>query len=743
MNTDFKVLMTLMELNIGGAETHVLELCKALKKRGVDVYVASNGGVYVKELIESGVKHFTVPLHNKQIGHIFSAYNALEKIIYDNNIKLVHAHARIPAFICGLLQKKLGFRLVTTVHWDFNASFPWNFLSRWGEGSLAVSEDLKRYLIDIYHIPEKQILLTINGIDTDKFSPGEEDTDLIRELNLNPNGPHVVHVCRMDRKANRTVYKLMDAIEIARQKYPDIELIIVGGGNDEENVFKQARHRNELAGSEYIKPVGGRIDITRFLRIGTIFVGISRAALEAMSVNMPVILAGDQGYIGLFNENMLDIGINTNFTCRGCPDTEVRTLAEDIIELLSRSDDERAVLGAYGREVVIEYYSVDRMSRDALQIYEMVRYPKKPIDAVISGYYGFNNNGDDAVLKSVIDGLKGAQPDLKITVLSMRPKETRASYGVDSINRYNFFSVRRVLKRTKMLITGGGSLIQDVTSTQSLIYYLWLINRANRFGALNMLYANGIGPVRLKANIARVKNSLNHVEMITLRDELSEQTLRHFGVTEPHIYVTADAAFSLNSVNEDEVKVLLTELGLTGKRFFGVAVRKWKYNMQGFEEEIAKFADYITQTYQYTALFIPMRPVEDSEISKRIMGFMKQPSIFLGERYTSDQLRGVVALSEFVLGMRLHTLIFAAKSGTPVIGLVYDSKIKVMMDALNQHYYRLVEDFRWEDLKSYADKIMANREQAIEEILTAGRRERAKAMLNTGYCLELLERGAF
>jgi len=138
-----------------------------------------------------------------------------------------------------------------------------------------------------------------------------------------------------------------------------------------------------------------------------------------------------------------------------------------------------------------------------------------------------------------------------------------------------------------------------------------------------------------------------------------------------------------------------------------------------------------------------MRPVEDSELSKRIMGFMKYPAIFLGEHYTSEQVRGAVAKSEFVLSMRLHTLIYAAKSGTPVIGLVYDSKIKVMMDALNQHFYRLVEDFRWEDLKYFADKIMADREQIIEEILAAGQREREKAFLNTGYCLELLDRGAF
>jgi polysaccharide pyruvyl transferase WcaK-like protein len=165
--------------------------------------------------------------------------------------------------------------------------------------------------------------------------------------------------------------------------------------------------------------------------------------------------------------------------------------------------------------------------------------------------------------------------------------------------------------------------------------------------------------------------------------------------------------------------------------------------MPEFEVEVAKFADYVSKEYGLSILFIPMRPVEDTEISKRVMGHMKCESIFFGEPHTSDQLRGVVAKSEFVLGMRLHTLIYAAMSGTPVIGLVYDSKIKVAMDRLNQHFYRLVEDFRWEDLKVYADKILTNREKIIEEILEARMREREKALLNTKYCLELLDRGVF
>ncbi|MDR0999874.1 MAG: polysaccharide pyruvyl transferase CsaB [Clostridiales bacterium] len=750
---NFKILMALMGLNIGGAETHVLELCKALKKSGVDVFVASNGGVYERELIEAGIHHILVPLHNKRVSNIIRSYFILKRTIRDNNIKLVHAHARIPAFICELLRRTLHFRFVTTVHWDFNASFPWNFLSHWGEGSLAVSEDLRKYLIDIYHVPAEKILLTINGIDTEKFSPldpsqsinddapSPEERASENPFGIPANARVIVHVCRMDRKNNRVTYKLMEAVKALLPEFPNLVLLIVGGGDDSNNIARTVRRCNEE--KSFVIFAGPRADISRCLRLGTIFVGISRAALEAMACELPVVLAGAPGYIGLFEAQKLQLGINTNFTCRGCPETDTRELTDDIRKLLNMDAEGRETIGRYNRSVVIEYYSVDRMCRDALKLYETVRGFDRPIDAVISGYYGFNNNGDDTMLKAIIDGLKAERPNVAITVLSMRPRQTADQHNVCAVNRYNIIALTRAIANAKILITGGGNLIQDVTSTQSLLYYLWLIAFAHSKGTRTMLYANGIGPVKKQRNIDRLAPILNNVDLITLRDEFSEQTLNHFGVNAPRAIITADAAFSLGDVEQTHIDAVLGRIELFGKKFFSVSVRKWRYNMLGFEEEIARFCDYVGERYGFTALFIPMRPSDDTEISRRIMGLMKQPSVFFGEKYTTDEIWGAIGMSEFMLGMRLHTLIYAATTGTPLIGLVYDSKVKAMMETLHQHFYKLVEDFHWQALAIYADNIMNNKEKIAGEIKKAGRRQAERAKLNTALCLELMERKAF
>ena len=101
----YKVLMTLMGLDIGGAETHVVELSKELKKQGYDIIVASNGGVYEQELAEAGIRHYKVPMNQRNVMKMLKSYMLLKKIIRKEKPDIVHSHARIPGFICGMLKR--------------------------------------------------------------------------------------------------------------------------------------------------------------------------------------------------------------------------------------------------------------------------------------------------------------------------------------------------------------------------------------------------------------------------------------------------------------------------------------------------------------------------------------------------------------------------------------------------------------------------------------------------------------
>ena len=123
--------MTTMQMGFGGAETHIYELVRALIKNGHTVTVASAGGEYAKMLEKCGVRHVTLPLASKNPLSVVKAYFGLKKLIEAEKFDLVHAHARIPAFVCGLLQKKLKFRFVTTAHWVFKVTPLWKSISNW------------------------------------------------------------------------------------------------------------------------------------------------------------------------------------------------------------------------------------------------------------------------------------------------------------------------------------------------------------------------------------------------------------------------------------------------------------------------------------------------------------------------------------------------------------------------------------------------------------------------------------
>ena len=147
-----KILMSLMQLDIGGAETHVVELAKELKRRGHEIIITSNGGAYVSELENFGIRHFTVPLQNKNPKNVLCAFKLLKKIIKEEKPDVVHSHARIPSFIIGKLWKKMKFPFVTTAHWVFTTKYGLKYITDWGEKTLAVSDDIKTYLIDMFFL---------------------------------------------------------------------------------------------------------------------------------------------------------------------------------------------------------------------------------------------------------------------------------------------------------------------------------------------------------------------------------------------------------------------------------------------------------------------------------------------------------------------------------------------------------------------------------------------------------------
>lgn len=700
-----------MWMVIGGAETHVVELARELAARGHDVTVASNGGVYVAELTSAGVKHFTVPLHSKSPLSMIRSYGLLKRLIKTEKFDIVHAHSRIPAFICGSLAKSMGFRFVTSTHAVFKVNPLLARLSDWGDHTFAVSCDIKQYLIDNYNTPADNITLTINGIDTERFSGGRDTSGVMEELGLSKDAFRVVYVSRIDNETAMPGFLLCDCAEKLAEAVPGVEIVIVGGGTAFDALSKRAEAVNASLGYNAVRLIGPRTDVADIVSCASVFIGVSRAALEAMSLEIPVVLAGQQGYIGVLNEEMMPLAKLTNFTCRGerMPDAEL--ICNDILTVYRMDASGRESLGKLGRRQILENYSVSVMADDHIAVYRKLtpyRKYKRP-NIIISGYYGFRNIGDDSLLSSMIDGIKREIPDARITVLSKHPRRLSNLTGVRTVNRFNIPMVAREMRHAKLLISGGGSLLQDGTSKKSFYYYVFIMRMAKRYGLKVMLYANGLGPLGADSTRRAAASAVSSADYVSFREEASFELARELGV-KGEIKVTADPAFLLEPTHALWQRHIKKREGV-GDKYFIVSIKDGN-NFDGAStgsDTVAVLAGdirRIAEKYSLEPLFVPMYPDRDTEITCDLAEKVGKGRVL--RNLTASELCGLLANAEFSVGTRLHMLIFSASVGIPMIGISYDPKIDAFLHYVGEGGALDIRKLKTGQLEAAAEAVLSD-----------------------------------
>lgn len=365
MKRSLTVLMGLMKIDIGGAETHVVVLARHLTELGYRVIVASQGGCFEEELADYGVKHYRVPMHNTKFTSILKSYAVLHRIVKTEEVDIIHAHARIPAFVAALIRSKSA-RFITTAHSNFQGL---RFLSQWGEMTIAVSEDIRRHLIAYFRVPPEKIVVIPNGIDTELFSPAAGTGDLRKE-----DGTTLVTlVSRLDGELAAVAIELIAAFERVYEQYPSLRLNIIGDGDGSAAVRARAAELNTRVKKSVVTMLGARTDVNKLLAGSDLVAGVSRAALEGMACGTPVLLAGSQGFGGLLNEENIDRFRQDNFTARsGGSKASADNLAAALIEFLKQDEARRRYTGEFLRGVVLEEYDSLSMAKKVARVYEDV-----------------------------------------------------------------------------------------------------------------------------------------------------------------------------------------------------------------------------------------------------------------------------------------------------------------------------------------------------------------------------------
>ena len=320
---------------------------------------------------------------------------------------------------------------------------------------------------------------------------------------------------------------------------------------------------------------------------------------------------------------------------------------------------------------------------------------------VISGYYGFNNIGDESILTAIISNIRDSIDDIDITVLSKDPELTYKKHHVDAINRKDILEIIREIRKCDLLISGGGSLLQDVTSSRSILYYLVIMMIGIMFRKKVMIYSQGIGPINKPFNKIFTKYVLNKVDFITLRDEKSQRVLQDINVDNKNINVTADPVIGLKRGNVDLGYEILKKSGLENneKPLVGFAIRGRDENEE-LVNIIANVSDEIIDGLGVNVVFIPFHHGEDIEIIDEIQKKMKNKAVCLKGKYDINEMLSIIGNLDLLIGVRLHSLIFGAVMNIPMIAISYDPKINNFMDYLDETVFSNIEDLESDKLLS-------------------------------------------
>lgn len=306
----------------------------------------------------------------------------------------------------------------------------------------------------------------------------------------------------------------------------------------------------------------------------------------------------------------------------------------------------------------------------------------KPLKIVLSGYFGFDNLGDEAILEAVCERLRALSPTGEILALSHTTPAPEESLFT-AIPRLSPWAIWRALQGADLFISGGGSLLQDVTGPGSIPYYLGVLEMARLAGVPRMILAQGVGPLNSGWSRRAVGHVLSGVDVITVRDQASAELLSACGVPKERIGLTVDPVLGMRASPVSVGESLLEEWGLEAQLpIVAVSIRPWK---SWLEKQLKSFSAVLAQCAQMWGaqiLLLPFHHPGDGWILDELAQCLvarpegQRPRVFLAQAdLTPKEMMAVLERVDLLVGMRLHALIMAAAVHTPAIGIVYDPKI--------------------------------------------------------------------
>ena len=286
-------------------------------------------------------------------------------------------------------------------------------------------------------------------------------------------------------------------------------------------------------------------------------------------------------------------------------------------------------------------------------------------NVLISGYYGDKNFGDEAILYVLVQKLKNITKN--ICILSSDPEFTSEVYLVNSVYKFNLFKILKQIFKSDVLMSGGGSLLQDVTSLKSLLYYLFIIFVSLLFSKEVIIFAQGIGPINNKLGQFLTKKILKQVKLITVRDVKSYELLKSWGIDSK---IINDPMFGLSLPQN------------TPMNRVGIQLRQWKTLTSKMLNELAYS---VNKNFSHKEIYI--YSLQDSidmpvcqEFAQILLNINPKIKLKIEHNLNIPEIIASFRNLDFMISMRFHGCLLALKYGIRTCALSYDQKVEKLAD---------------------------------------------------------------
>lgn len=329
---------------------------------------------------------------------------------------------------------------------------------------------------------------------------------------------------------------------------------------------------------------------------------------------------------------------------------------------------------------------------------------------LITGYIGLYNVGDEAILSGVVNSLNKYIDNANFSVVTNNPNETKELHNVtpvfqsfkrgigpfikNQITKREMLQVYHAIDNCDVFILGGGELLQDL-NPYNLPILLSLMYLAHKKKKKTVIYGMGAGPIESKFGKKLCKNILKNVDLITVRDKKSKIALENCGLS--NVIQTADPAFAIDLPDKSTINNILNEMNFINREnIISATLHNLLYNddlyrkskgahidLTDRRKKMANLYEYVLESDKRLMFLSTVKKDRDNYV--KINKFFHNKDISIIPDYYSDvrYVLSLLSISDMLIGMRLHSLIFATMLGIPFIPISYCEKVKNFLEMIN------------------------------------------------------------